>query len=418
MNRKRTALSIGICFLCLVLLSLYHLPAASGSGSRKPQNFDRQAPSLEQQIAHEHVKTGSVLERVIKENQQFYMLDAEEFTDSLPYPLWLRVYWRKAHPEMRYQPTDTTGGYPRHMKRLYDWMVGNQNSVNLLSAQAMTNEKYPPWPTLEQQLAESEVKPGSKLEALIKANQDFSLLRPEEAGDTLRIPYWLRVIHRKAHPEVKHSAQDASGGYPFVLKEAHEWMMEHQDLQTGKPEPFVAPNKTVTPGLELRVSGTQTARRSESDIRINYWDTNKIISASNNIGGSGLQGQYFSTDNGVTWGQTTLPVGPSPDSFDSDPTVDWTSDGTAWSSTLGINSGGSSLSLRNFRSSDNGATWTFEATASGSQTNVDKQMVWVDHSATSAFKDQQYAIWHNGAPVFMNRRTAGGGGTWGTPIQV
>ena len=29
----------------------------------------------------------------------------------------------------------------------------------------------------------------------------------------------------------------------------------------------------------------QTSRRSESDIRVNYWNTNKIIAGSNNIGG-------------------------------------------------------------------------------------------------------------------------------------
>ena len=31
--------------------------------------------------------------------------------------------------------------------------------------------------------------------------------------------------------------------------------------------------------------------------------------------------------------------------------------------------------------------------------------MWVDHSASSAYKDTLYAIWHNGTPVFMNRKT-------------
>ncbi|MEA2416559.1 MAG: serine protease, partial [Thermoanaerobaculia bacterium] len=52
---------------------------------------------------------------------------------------------------------------------------------------------------------------------------------------------------------------------------------------------------------------------------------------------------------------------------------------------------------------------------SGTQTNTDKQMQWVDHSATSAFANNNYVIWHNGNPAFMNRRTSTG---WGTPIQV
>ena len=43
-------------------------------------------------------------------------------------------------------------------------------------------------------------------------------------------------------------------------------------------------------------SGAQTVSRSESDIRINYWDPSKVIAASNNIGGSGQQGMYYSAD--------------------------------------------------------------------------------------------------------------------------
>jgi len=35
------------------------------------------------------------------------------------------------------------------------------------------------WPTLREQLAESHVPAGSALDKLIRANQDFSLLRPD-----------------------------------------------------------------------------------------------------------------------------------------------------------------------------------------------------------------------------------------------
>lgn len=54
---------------------------------------------------------------------------------------------------------------------------------------------------------------------------------------------------------------------------------------------------------------------------------------------------------------------------------------------------------------------------SGTQTQTDKQMIWVDHSPVSPFKDNIYVIWHNGTPVFVNRRT-GPSGAWQTPIQV
>ncbi|MEA2342973.1 MAG: serine protease, partial [Thermoanaerobaculia bacterium] len=216
-------------------------------------------------------------------------------------------------------------------------------------------------------------------------------------------------------------------------------LMTHQDLKPGHAEASLPPGRNfqdldaddedgtasamgfrritalgATAGTNVRGSGAQTVSRSESDIRINYWDPTKIIAASNNIGGSGMQGQYYSTDGGVTWGQSNLPLA-SGDAFHSDPTVDWSSDGTAWSTTMGINSAQTVLKVQSYKSTNGGATWTFDGTISGTQTNTDKQMQWVDHSATSAFANNNYVIWHNGNPAFMNRRTSSG---WGTPIQV
>src|SRR5262249_52318022 len=162
--------------------------------------------------------------------------------------------------------------------------------------------------------------------------------------------------------------------YPLVLKEIYEWMITHQDLQPGKPEPLVLPTSPDTAVTqETRASGLQTVPRSESDVRINFWNPQQIIITSNNIGGSGAQAAYFSSDSGATWGQTVLPLIGS-DSFHSDPTVDWTSDGKAWSGTLGIQGG--QLRGRMYFSTNAGATWTFEATFSGSQNSVDKEMNW------------------------------------------
>jgi membrane-bound inhibitor of C-type lysozyme len=169
----------------------------------------------------------------------------------------------------------------------------------------------------------------------------------------------------------------------------------------------------ATAGTNVRTSGAQSVARSESDIRINPWNSSKVIAASNNIGGSGTQAQYWSTDGGVTWGQTTLSLA-SGDAMHSDPTVDWSSDGTAWSTTMGINSGQTVLKVQSYKSVNGGQTWTFDGTISGSQTNTDKQMMWIDHSASSAYKDTVYVIWHNGNPAFMNRRTASG---WAPPSR-
>jgi hypothetical protein len=162
----------------------------------------------------------------------------------------------------------------------------------------------------------------------------------------------------------------------------------------------------------VRLSGAQTSARSESDIRYNYNNLNQIIAASNNLSFN-PQAQFYSSDGGATWSQTNLPA-VAGDSNQSDPAVDWTSDGTAWALTVGV---GSSNVVRAFKSTDQGATWTFDATISGTQTNVDKPMLWVDHSPSSPHKDNIYALWWNSGPTYVARR-AGPGGTWQAPVQV
>jgi hypothetical protein len=95
----------------------------------------------------------------------------------------------------------------------------------------------PRWPSLEQQLADAKVIPGSALDSLIRSNQDFSMLWPREANDRLRIPPWLRVHWRKNHPEARYSENDPSGGYPMALHELYEWMIRHQDLKGPEQRP-------------------------------------------------------------------------------------------------------------------------------------------------------------------------------------
>jgi hypothetical protein len=270
------------------------------------------------------------------------------------------------------------------------------------------------WPSLDRQLDADRVVAGSALQRLIQENQDFDLLRPEEARDTIPVPPWLRVLWRKKHP-LDYRADDPTGGYPHVLKEIHEWMLFHQDLLPGLPELNVPPASEVSIGTSERRISSSFNTRSESDIRLNFWDPSKVIAASNNLEDSGQQIQYWSADGGQTWGESTLPL-VSSDSFHSDPTVDWTSDGTAWSTTLGITDDGEALRLRLYRSTNGGASWVFDSTVSGSQTEVDKQMIWVDHSAVSPYFDSLYAIWHNGRPVYMNRKRRGG--AWGSPVKV
>src|SRR5258708_2267914 len=289
--------------------------------------------------------------------------------------------------------------------------------LTLGAVAALAAPAAPPaqWPSVERQLAAAKVLPGTALERLIPDNQEFQMLRPEELTDHRGLPPWLRVYWRKGHPELVYSAGDPTGGYPYVLKEVLEWMVTHQDLRpTSADEAMAAEARAATVGGNLRTSGAQTSPRSESAIAINRQNTSKIIGACNNISASGQQAQFFSSDGGATWGQSFLPL-VLKDSFHSDPAVDWTSDGTAWSTTIGIH--GNTLEMRSYRSANGGATWTFDNTFSGKQHATDKDMMWIDHSAASPFKDQIYAIWHNGRPAFVNRRT-GPARASQTPIQV
>jgi hypothetical protein len=302
-------------------------------------------------------------------------------------------------------------------------------ALSLAAIAAFATPRRPAsWPSLDKQIRQARVEPGTPLERLIQDNQDFKMLRPEEANDKIPVPLWLRVYWRKAHPEVQYSAADPTGGYPLVLKEIYEWMITHQDLQPGPADEPRAPfleekdgdglgviTAASTVGTNVRTSGAQTSPRSESDIRINYWNPLKVIAASNNISASGQQAQFYSSDGGATWGQSFLPLTGS-DSFHSDPTVDWTSDGTAWSATIGIR--GNTLQMRAYKSTNGGQTWTFDNTFSGTQRNTDKEFIWVDHSATSPFKDFVYACWHNGNPAYANRRNGPAGSWLTTPVQV
>jgi hypothetical protein len=88
----------------------------------------------------------------------------------------------------------------------------------------------PRWPSAEEQLDKDRVPRGSALERLIHENQDFHLLRPEEAADRVGLPLWLRVYWRKRHPTAKYPADDPTGGYPRALKNLHAWMLANPDL--------------------------------------------------------------------------------------------------------------------------------------------------------------------------------------------
>jgi hypothetical protein len=94
------------------------------------------------------------------------------------------------------------------------------------------------WPSLDEQLRESRVVHGSALERLIRENQDFELLHPDEVDDGLPIPPWLRVHWRKQHPDDVPDERSPAAAYPYpdVLDSVYEWMRIHQDLPGWEPE--------------------------------------------------------------------------------------------------------------------------------------------------------------------------------------
>lgn len=166
----------------------------------------------------------------------------------------------------------------------------------------------------------------------------------------------------------------------------------------------------------LRLTGAASGPREESDVRMNYGNVQQIICASTNL--SGTQPMSYSIDGGSSWNQSNLPaVTGSTDVRQGDPTIDWTFDGSAWSATLGIDATTTILKLRFFKSIDQGQTWTFDSTVANSQTSVDREALWIDHSATSPYKDNMYLIWHNNAPCFVAVRQ-GPAGTWSSPQQI
>jgi sucrose-6-phosphate hydrolase SacC (GH32 family) len=165
----------------------------------------------------------------------------------------------------------------------------------------------------------------------------------------------------------------------------------------------------------VRLSGAQTSARTESDVRINRSNPSQIIGASNDNGGS-LQAQFSSTDGGGSWSQSALPA-VAGQFRQSDPAVDWTSDGTAWALTIVIKPG-PVFSVNSFTSPD-GQNWTFDAKISGAQTGTDKPNLWVDHGAFSAHRDNIYALWWDTGTgdTFVARRL-GPAGAWQAPVQV
>jgi hypothetical protein len=84
-------------------------------------------PTVTDQIKDARAPSGSVLEKMIRENQDFELLASDELNDDYPVPLWLRVLYRKQHPEITFPAKNPGAAYPEVLSQVYRRMVANPN---------------------------------------------------------------------------------------------------------------------------------------------------------------------------------------------------------------------------------------------------------------------------------------------------
>lgn len=98
--------------------------------ARSPTSSSQQPrwPSLEQQLRQARAVHGSELERLIQSNQDAHLLRPEEReNDGIDLPLWLRVHYRKNHPDQPPAPAGPVGDYPEALENLHEWLKKNQS---------------------------------------------------------------------------------------------------------------------------------------------------------------------------------------------------------------------------------------------------------------------------------------------------
>lgn len=110
MRLFKVSLSLGIVLGC-------------GVGALRAAPATAAWPTLERQLAEAGAPADSALARLIRNNQNFELLRADESGDALGLPPWLRVLWRKNHPEENASSSDPVAVYPLVLKQAYRWMV-------------------------------------------------------------------------------------------------------------------------------------------------------------------------------------------------------------------------------------------------------------------------------------------------------
>ena len=184
-----------------------------------------------------------------------------------------------------------------------------------------------------------------------RQDHDESLAR-HRRGQLARTVHLHRSDHRPVRlgevPAVDEKGP-SRGGILFTSYESSEFppdpgpchaLPSRRDARSGEPRHTVRARRGPDQGdlggerpTDLRGSDSSCPT---SDVRVNFWDPLKIVAAANDYTGTG-QDQFYSTDGGATWSQSALPLEPG-DAYFLNPVVDWTSDGTAWSVAVAVNS--------------------------------------------------------------------------------
>lgn len=265
--------------------------------------------------------------------------------------------------------------------------------------------------------------------------QDLELLSPEEASLDLPIPAFFRIVLRReldlprrgrwqyplSAPEI---FQRRFGG--FLVGGRHYRHLHRIDgrlrLDLTVSAEASTETSTETPSSEIG-DGFEGTRRvsnpmgsAESAVAMRPGDPQHLIAASNGPDFSTVW-THLSTDGGLTWQRTTVPL----DDTSADPTVAWSADGSkAYFASLGSCQQAGGCDLHLYRSGDGGLTWNdLEQSTPGDPRRefgkpADKEYLHVDRHPGSPFLDRIYLVWwafNNGMQV---GRSSDFGNTWST----
>jgi hypothetical protein len=262
------------------------------------------------------------------------------------------------------------------------------------------------------------IRSGTRLDSLRRrfSNRLRGVAAARDVEDRSPYPLWYRGWLRERFPDLPTAGPYQ---YPRVAQQILDWMASHQDFNVPAPSPpgrssEHGPARVAVVGTNVNVSNLNEIN-SESYVAVNNTDPSRLVAASNNISGSGRQKMFFSSDGGTTWNSTELPLSDGA-SFHSDPAVAWAPDGTAWSATLGIDLAGA-VKVQVYKSTTQGATWTFVKTIS-TGTNNDKELMWIDADPSSPHQGNIYVAWDQVGQGMRFARSTDHGATWSAPLSL